>query len=253
MSVSGLLLILAAASTTPAPIVVKPFTNVLIEGKTREEGETRWSFALSREGTRECADPPVTLLANIGEPIRPITDVCVNSVLLVKNESSRPIQCRVWIDVDSAPDERRRRAEALHVVMPGKQSVGTYIVGRAEDVPNAFAATCRIVPAGVVYTPPPKECKVRIRAPNPKVWGSRDSARRGEQGDAVVEFAVDPESGRLVDLMLVSSSGYAALDNASLDVARSARGTSKCPGQRFHYQVQFRIKGKTDRRPTDAS
>lgn len=238
-----LALALGTAVSLPAS-AVDPFPTVMIEGASRVDGEARWSFALWRAGIDACRSPP-----RAGdEDFKGWRSgaVCVRSTVVVKNDSTRPLQCKLAIEVPIAREQERRHAEALHVVLPGTETAGVSVMGEAAELPHSFSATCRIIPESFpANLDELKACELKLESPPSRDYYPWASMTRGDEGDTILEFALDPKTRKVVDPMVIASSGFADLDNAALDLSEGIRGKSKCPDHRFRLKVRFRLHEST--------
>jgi TonB family protein len=61
------------------------------------------------------------------------------------------------------------------------------------------------------------------------------------EGTAQVEYSTVAGRNWAGDVQLIRSSGVESLDEAALRFMRSTRVSSNCPGQRFRYDVEFRL------------
>jgi TonB family protein len=220
------------------------FETVRIDGATHEEGEARWSDSLVREATDRCDDPgiPRPLLPMVSEEQKKKgSPDCIVNTIVVKNASSRPIQCHLSVEAPNSTVESFDMADK--VIFP--DAMGRFSVfARIVDAPTAFHSTCRILsaqPLAELSVPP--GCEVKLRTPNLNDFYPPGAVRRGEEGAVAIEYVVDA-SGKLKDVAVVSSSGFADLDNATLKYAMRVRATTSCPDQRYRTNVHFRL---TDR------
>jgi TonB family protein len=210
--------------TDEMPGAADPIKN----GKARRKGEARWTEVLEQHASQLCDDE--------------VKD-CVRTQIRVRNDSARPIQCRIeapkWLDDNG----EATRLEKDHVIFGGNTAIAAHGYGPKAKSGRKFSVRCEIFAETYVPLAVPPACEFKlVSVPNPDDYYPRGAKRREESGDVVVEASIRRGSQEFSDLRVAMSSGFEDLDNAALGVAKDARGQSKCPKQRYRFKIRFVIR-----------
>jgi TonB family protein len=224
------------------------FAAQTVPGTTHEEGEAKWTDSLLRTPSDSCADASIRGSMATGRPSsqKPRDDAadCVRNVVSVRNESVRPVQCTMRLDLE-APDERGVvQSEGEMVIFPGMQEAGADSHGRASPAPKGFSSTCVIVPASLSPEEPiPEGCQTEVSGPFLADYYPPGAKRRNEQGRVVLEYSLVEGSTKPANVRLVGSSGYQDLDNAALKYSKGLRMKQACTDNRRHrLNVAFQLR-----------
>jgi TonB family protein len=176
---------------------------------------------------------------------------CVSHVMELRNESARPIQCRMHFELSEPAFSSGRRMGGDAIVYPGRTGDTYELLAPATSLPAAFSSTCQLVP----QEPPPLPsaspgCTMTFEGKYLDDYYPRGAMYRKEEGVAEVDFVVDPRGKWAAERTLVASSGFESLDQRSLDVLLGARPVSNCPGQRFRGEITFGLEDKERPRVT---
>ena len=206
----------------------------------REDGEARWSDWLVSSTMDSC---DISLVPNGPVPPEKLRYNCVSHVVVVRNDSSQPLQCRVTLELTDADFRGSRLGAGEEIIYPGREGRRHGLLGAATVVPKSYSSTCTIVPAELPARPvSPSHCTVELKRDYLDDYYPRSAMRREEEGVAELDFTVSPDAKRVSEVTLVKSSGVESLDQAALLFVRAQRPKTNCPGQRFRQEVRFELK-----------
>jgi len=238
------LLVVVGLTSAAAMAGAPRFADETRPGATHEEVEAKWTDSLVRKASDLCANTSMMGAMATGRPSgrAPREDAadCVRNTVAVRNDSPRPIQCQVLLDLETPDEGDQLHRETEMVIFPGVQELGAQSFGLAAQAPKAFSSKCVIVPA---LLPPeaamPEGCQVTISGPDLESYYPPGAKRRNEQGRSVLEYSIAEGSNKPVNVLLVGSSGYQDLDNAALKYAKNIRVKESCAGRRHRLNVSF--------------
>jgi hypothetical protein len=234
--------LIGAAAMASAP----RFTDETLPGDTHVRGELKWTDSLVRNASDLCANTSMVGAMATGRPSNrpPREDAadCVRNSVAVRNESPRPIQCRMQLYLETPDEGDQLHREAEMVIFPGVQELGAQSFGLAAQVPKDFSSECVIVPKSLPEETIPDGCQVTISGPDPEQFYPPGAKRRNEQGRAVLEYSVAKDSNKPADVLLVGTSGFQDLDNAALKYAKSIRVKQGCDDRRYQLGVSFALR-----------
>lgn len=230
------LFILGLASVTWA---AQPTSSTRTPPRQHESGDARWSDSLVST-TLDTCDP--RLLRT--EPPRPedLRYNCVSHFTEVRNESARPIQCRMFLYLNEPVFSPSSGTGHDEIIYPGREGKTLELLAPATSLPKSFSSTCQVVPAETPLVPAaPSDCTMKFEAKYLDDYYPRPAIRRKEEGAAEIDFVIPPERKYADELTLVRSSGIESIDRASMRVMRGARPVTNCKGQRFRGEIQFKL------------
>jgi TonB family protein len=235
--------LISAAAMAGAP----RFADETRPGETHVRGELKWTDSLVRNASDLCANASMVGAMATGRPSSrpPREDAadCVRNSVAVRNESPRPIQCRMQLDLETPDEGDQLHRETEMVIFPGVQELGAQSFGLAAQPPKDFSSECVIVPKSLLPEETiPDGCQVTISGPDPEQFYPPGAKRRNEQGRAVLEYSVAEDSNKPADVLLVGTSGYQDLDNAALKYAKSIRVKQACVDRRYQLGVSFALR-----------
>jgi TonB family protein len=234
---------ISAAAFARAP----RFVDQTVPGAQHEEGEARWTDSLARNASDSCADTSFVGQMKTGRPPdrKPREDAadCVRNSVVVRNDSPRPIQCRMSLELKTPDEGDNIHREAEMVIFPGVQETAADSYGPAALQAKSFSTKCVIVPASLLPEAAiPEGCKVEISGPSPGDFYPPGAKRRNEEGRVVLEYSVAEGSNKPVDVLLVGSSGFQDLDNAALKFAKRIQVKNSCVERRHRLNVAFKFR-----------
>lgn len=221
-----------------AGLAVGPwFNETWTPSQSHEAGEARWSDSLHSASRDRCAPPKSGMIEGTDHDFFN----CTAYALYVRNEGSRPIQCRTVLELEGANFEGSRRIESVEAIFAGSRSVGAQSLGPSAALPTRYFSSCRLIPAEAPPAPPlPADCKSEVRGPRLEDYYPRSAGRQKQEGTVEIEYGLT-ERGYFEEVWIVRSSGFESLDSGALRYARAlrARPSTNCKGQRFRYEVRF--------------
>jgi TonB family protein len=206
----------------------------------REAGDVRWSeWVVS--STFDTCDP--RLLRT--EPPREdqLRFNCVSHFMEVRNDSTRPVQCLMHLELTEPDFNTARRIGTNEIIYPGRMGKTYELLAPATALPASFSSTCEPLPLEPPVLPAASpECSVRFEGKYLEPHYPESAIRLKQEGSIQLDFALNA-SGRLARYpRWVSSSGIESLDRAARGVLFSARAVSNCPEQVFRAEIQFKLK-----------
>jgi TonB family protein len=206
----------------------------------REDGEARWSDWVVSSTMDSC---DISLVPDGPVPPEKLRYNCVSHVVVVRNDSSRPLQCRMTLELTAADFRGSSGTGGQEIIFPGREGRRHSLLGAATVVPKSYSSTCALVPAELPPPPmSPEHCTVELKREYLDDYYPRSAMRREEEGAAELDFTVSPDGKRVSEIILVKSSGIESLDQAALLFIRAQRPKTNCPGQRFRQEVRFELK-----------
>ena len=227
--------VLLALVSFQAGAATKRFKDQIVEGASHEVGAAKWHDDLSRTVSYGCTQS------------KPDDSVgCVHNAVRIHNESSLALQCHVLLEMPAPDDYGKSRYEADVVVFAGRVADADNVFrsfGPVALVPNRFTSDCIAIPAAIEPLEVPEECRGKVLTPGISDFYPPASVRRDEQGKVVLEYGVEEGSKTLLDVRVVSSSGFEGLDSAALRAAKFVRTFGQCPGRRYRITIAFTLGG----------
>jgi TonB family protein len=217
-----------------------------LKGPIQVDGDTRWTVEVEQKRSPVCSlkgdKRRFALGPNATAAPRPDSKDCVETILWVQNHSPRPIQCNIRARLPR-PDERNATSlDGDLVLFPADIDFIAKSVGPAASAPTEHELVCRIYPAEYEKLQITDDCKLNFDfLPNPDAYYPPGARRREEAGAATLDFSVDNETHRFVDIRIARSSGFRELDMAAIKLGKAARATSTCPSQHSRFTLKFRI------------
>jgi TonB family protein len=230
----AVVLLLTAAGTAGA---VGQWTSVAKTAEvSRGAGAARWNV-WTESFTRERCAP-------LGSGVLEGSDKdhynCLLHTLFVRNETTTPLQCDLVLEVTTASYEGKTRELAYDIIYPGKQGTVSSMGPTSSSI-GSHTTSCVAIPA----EPPPAVvaagCQAEVTPHDIEFYYPRGAMRRLQEGTVQVEYSTLPDRRWLHEVRVVRSSGIQSLDVAALRYARGLRASSNCPGQRFRYDVVFKM------------
>ncbi len=205
----------------------------MVDFRVHAQSQPRWADSLWRE--------PVGACANQADAARPAaTGRCIANYVMVRNDEPAPIVCRVAVGLTLAPGKQADSTfDAIHTVMPGHHEAALVVMSTRGQLPAEYAAEC--YPAGpsieaTVQTV--SRCLSKFDVTSSRsinYYYPPESMSFREEGESIVQFFVDGESGKVVRSSLFESSGSSRLDKAAIKMAGDLRGKGMCAD--FPYRV----------------
>jgi TonB family protein len=230
----AVILCVAAASTAAA---VGQWTTVATTAEvSREAGAARW-ISWTESATRErCAPPDSAVTEGTDQDFFN----CLLHTLQVRNEAAVPMQCRLSLDL-TAPNYKGHASEFADVVVfpEGRRWVSS--MGPTTSLIKSHAASCLAIPAEPAPLILAAGCQAEVKAREIDDYYPRGAIRLQKEGTVQVEYSTVTGRQWTRDVQVVRSSGVESLDEAALRYMRSQRVNSNCPGQRFRYDVVFKL------------
>jgi TonB family protein len=236
------LLVLGTTAVTGAD---RPTSVTRTPPNQREAGDVRWSeWVVS--STFDTCDP--RLLRT--EPPREdeLRFNCVSHVMEVRNDSTRPVQCEMRLQLTEPDFRGARRTGKNEIIYPGRVGSTYEALAAATVSPASVSSMCEFVP----LEPPPllkaaPECTVRFQGPILDYHYPDSAIRRKQEGNTQIDFVLNERNRLASQPRWVSASGIEALDRAAGSVVKVTRAESNCPGQIFRVEVQFRLEDEFPR------
>lgn len=231
----AVILCVAAASTAAA---VGQWTTVATTAEvSREAGAARW-ISWTESATRErCAPPDSGFTEGTDQDFFN----CLSHTVHLRSEAAVPMQCRLNLEL-TAPNYKSHTFEGGDVVIvpDGRRWVSS--MGPTTSLIKSHAASCVAIPAEPAPLAVAAGCQAEVKAREIDDYYPRGAMRSRKEGTVQVEYSPAPDRRGPRDVQVVRSSGSEALDEAALRYMRSLRVSSNCPGQRFRYDVEFKLK-----------
>jgi TonB family protein len=228
------ILCVAAAGTAGA---VGQWTTVATTAEmSREAGAARW-VSWTESATRERCAPPDSAVTEGTD--RDFFN-CLLHTLQVRNEAAVPMQCRLSLDL-TAPNYKGHASEFADVVVfpEGRRWVSS--MGPTTSLIKSHVASCVAIAAEPAPLPVTAGCQVEVKTHDIDGYYPRGAIRLQQEGTVQVEYTAHADRRSMRDVQVVRSSGFESLDEAALRYARFLRASSNCPGQRFRYDVEFKL------------
>ncbi len=228
------ILCVAAASTAAA---VGQWTIVATTAEvTQEAGAGRW-VSWTESATRERCAPPDSVFTEGTD--RDFFN-CLSHTLHMRNEAATPLQCRLSLEL-TAPNYKNHTREGADVVIfpEGRRWVSS--MGPTTSLIKSHATSCVAIPAEPAPLVVTAGCQAEVKAREIDDYYPRGAIRLRLEGTVQVEYSTVAGRSWTRDVQVVRSSGVASLDEAALRYMRSQRVNSNCPGQRFRYDVEFKL------------
>lgn len=203
---------------------------------SHQSGDARW-VSWTDSFTRERCAPP-------GSPLSEGTDRdffnCLAHNLHLRNVGTMPVQCRLDLELTAPNHEGHTREGADVVVFAGNRG-RVSSVGASTSLIASHATSCVAIP----MEPPPlivaAGCRADVQARDIDPFYPRSAIGPQQEGTVQVEYSTVADRQWTENVTVVRSSGVESLDQAALRYMRSVRVTSNCPGQRFRYDVVFKL------------
>jgi TonB family protein len=230
----AVILCVAAASTAAA---VGQWTIVATTAEvSREAGAARW-ISWTESATRERCAPPDS---GVTEGTDRDFFNCLSHTVHVRNEAAVPMQCRMSLELTAPNYQGHAREIADVVVFPeGRRWVSS--MGPTTSVIKSHATSCVAIPAEPAPLVVAAGCQAEVKAREIDDYYPRGAIRLQKEGTVQVEYSTVAGRQWTRDVQVVRSSGVESLDEAALRYMRTQRVSSNCPGQRFRYDVEFKL------------
>ncbi len=230
----AVILCVEAASTAAA---VGQWTTVATTAElSREAGVARW-ISWTESATRERCAPPDS---GFTEGTDRDFFNCLSHTVHVRNEAAVPMQCRLSLEL-TAPNYKGHASEIADIVVfpEGRRWVSS--MGPTTSLIKSHATSCVAITAEPAPLVVAAGCQAEVKARDIDDYYPRGAIRLRQEGTAQVEYSTVAERRWPTDVQVVRSSGFESLDEAALRYMRSLRVSSNCPGQRFRYDVEFKL------------
>jgi TonB family protein len=232
----GLAVFLCAAAASTAAAVGQWTTVATTAEVSREAGAARWISWMDSATRERCAPPDSAVTEGTDQDFFN----CLLHTLHVRNEAAIPIQCRLSLEL-TAPNYKSRTFEGADVVIfpDGRRWLSS--MGPTTSLIRSHAVSCVAIPAEPAPLAVVAGCQAEVKGREIDDFYPRGAIRLRKEGTVQVEYSTVAERRWLTDVRVVRSSGVESLDEAALRYMRSLRVSSNCPGQRFRYDVEFKL------------
>lgn len=207
----------------------------------REAGDARWSEWVVSSTFDTCDPRPLRT-----EPPREdqLRFNCVSHVLEVRNDSARPVQCDMRLEL-TEPDFRTARSIVRNeIIYPGRVGRTYESLAPATALPANFSSTCELVPLEPPVLPAASpECTVRFEGKYLDEYYPQSAIRLKQEGSAQLDFVLNARGRFARQPTLVRTSGIESLDRAARGVVLTGRPVSNCREQVLRAEVQFKLDG----------
>jgi TonB family protein len=205
----------------------------------REAGDVRWSEWVVSSTFDTCDPRPLRT-----EPPREdqLRFNCVSHLMEVRNDSARPVQCSMLLELTEPDFRTARRIGQNEIIYPGRVGRTYESLAPATALPASFSSTCEPVPLEPPVLPEASpECSVRFEGKHLDAYYPDSAIRRKQEGTIQIDFVLNA-NGRLArQPTWASTSGIESLDRAARHVLMAARTVSNCPEQILRAEVQFKL------------
>ena len=206
----------------------------------RQDGEARWSDWVVSSTMDSC---DISLVPSGPVPPEKLRYNCVSHLVVVRNDSSRPLQCDMKIEVTDPDFRGATRHGGTEVIYPGREGRSHSLMGAATVLPKSHSSTCTLVPEEPPPPPAsPEHCTVELKREYLDDYYPKSAMRAEQQGVAELDFTVSSNGKWMSEVILVKSSGVESLDQAAYRFVRLQRPKTNCPGERFRQEVRFELK-----------
>lgn len=230
----AVILCAAAASTAAA---VGQWTIVATTAEvSREAGAARWISWMDSATRERCAPPDSGFTEGTDQDFFN----CLSHTVHVRNEATTPMQCRLSLEL-TAPNYKGRTSEGVDVVVfpDGRRWVSS--MGPTTSLVRSHVTSCVAIPAEPAPLIVAAGCQAEVKAHDVENYYPRGAIRLQKEGTVQVEYSTVAGRQWTRDVQVVRSSGFESLDEAAIRYMRVQRVSSNCPGQRFRYDVEFKL------------
>jgi TonB family protein len=206
----------------------------------REAGDVRWSEWVVSSTFDTCDPRPLRT-----EPPREdqLRFNCVSHLMEVRNDSARPVQCLMHLELTEPDFRTARRIGQNEIIYGGRVGRSYELLAPATALPASFSSACEPVPLEPPVLPAASpECTVRFEGKYLDAHYPESAIRLKQEGSIQVDFVLNAQGRLARQPTWASSSGIESLDRAARRVLLSARAVSNCPEQVFRAEVQFKLK-----------
>ncbi len=234
---------LLAMGTTSVTGAERPTSVTRTPPMQREAGDVRWSEWVVSSTFDTCDPRPLRTDPPRDDQLR---FNCVSHLMEVRNDSARPIQCRMLLEL-TEPDFRTERSSGRNeIIYPGRVGRTYESLAPATALPASFSSTCELVPLEPPVLPAASpECTVRFEGKYLDAYYPESAIRWKQEGRTQLDFVINARGRLARQPTWVSTSGIESLDRAARGVLLAARTVTNCPEQILRAEVQFKLEEET--------
>jgi hypothetical protein len=165
--------------TTAANGADRPTSVTRMPPKQREAGDVRWSEWVVSSTFDTCDPRPLRT-----EPPREdqLRFNCVSHSMEVRNDSTRPVQCEMLLDLTEPDFSTARRIGRTEIIYPGRVGRTYESLAPATVLPASFSSACELVPLEPPVLPAAfsgMHRQIRGQVPRRLLSGVRDPLEAG--------------------------------------------------------------------------
>jgi hypothetical protein len=228
-----------AMGTTVVTGADRPTSVTSTPPKQREAGDLRWSEWVVSSTFDTCDPRPLRTESPREDQLR---FNCVSHLMEVRNDSARPIQCRMLLELTEPDFRAARTLERNEIIYPGGVGRTYESLAPATALPASFSSTCELVPLEPPVLPEVSPaCAVKFEGKYLDTYYPESAIRLKQEGSTQLDFVLNAQNRLARQPTWVSTSGIESLDRAARLVLVISRAVSNCPGRVLRAEIQFKL------------